>query len=336
MSHPVKIVLYVVLAILAGVSGYFAYGEWTAVMNRPIPEISELERIEPENEPADAPGTNVTQGMVGTNGVGTNLVNPDVDGESGTNLTGALADPGATNQAEQPAAQAGREENLEDVDVSVPTALGSRTGASKQRRIGLWSGVFLLSVVGLAILIGLDVAHFFGTRTIKFLYNDDAVGMSNPEYEAAEQMWANGDHLEAIRMMREYLQKNPREQYVALRIAEIYEKDLGNYLAAALEYEEVLKHKLQPDRWGWAAIHLCNLYFKLNQEEKAYALLRRLVKEHPNVPAAEKARKRLEAVDGPTAPTEEIATESQVKPQRVQPPPDEPQSNLPPGFRPKK
>src|SRR6266540_2284702 len=93
--------------------------------------------------------------------------------------------------------------------------------------------------------------------------------------------WADGHHLEAIRLMREYLQKNPREQHVALRIAEIYEKDLQNYLAAALEYEEVLKHKLPPERWGWAAVHLCNLYTsKLNHSDKAIILLQRIVTEY--------------------------------------------------------
>ena len=60
--------------------------------------------------------------------------------------------------------------------------------------------------------------------------------------------------------MRDYYNKNPREVHVALRIAEIYEKDLNNHLAAALEYEEVLKKKLPAERWGWAAIHLVNLY----------------------------------------------------------------------------
>lgn len=336
MTNPVKITLYVVLAILAGISGFFAFKEWNAVMNRPIPEVSELERIEPENPPPEN-STVQTNPDVATNITETNAVSSGSGLTGETNEAATLGEPGATNQPPAEAPARGKEENLEDVDLSVPTALGGRTGADrKQSRIGLWSGVFLLSVVGLAILIGLDVAHFFGSRTIKFLYNEDAVGVANPEYEAAEQVWAHGDHLEAIRMMREYLQKHPRDQFVALRIAEIYEKDLGNFLAAALEYEEVLKHKLQPDRWGWAAIHLCNLYFKLNQEEKAFALLRRLVKEHPNVAAAEKARKRLEQVDAPTAMTEEIATESQVKPNQPQPAADEPKSNLPPGFRPKK
>jgi tetratricopeptide (TPR) repeat protein len=138
-------------------------------------------------------------------------------------------------------------------------------------------------------------------------------------------------------MMRDYLNKNPREQHVALRIAEIYEKDLGNFLAAALEYEEILKHKLPGDRWGWAAIHLCNLYFKLNNEQNAFALLRRLVKEYPETAAAAKARQRLEQVDA--ANYEEFNSGSEPP---AKAPPDkngqgpEPASNLPPGFRPKK
>jgi predicted Zn-dependent protease len=199
--------------------------------------------------------------------------------------------------------------------------------------------VFLLSLIGLGLLIASDVSHYFGNKALTVLYNDEGEGVARPEYEAAEQVWANGDHLEAIRLMRDYLNKNPREQYVALRIAEIYEKDLNNNLAAALEYEEVLTKKLPPDRWGWAAIHLCNLYFKLNQEQKGYDLLRRIVNEYGQTPAAEKARKRLEQVDG--VAMVENGTEGQVEaperpPPRTETEPPPSSSNLPPGFRPKK
>ena len=87
--------------------------------------------------------------------------------------------------------------------------------------------------------------------------------------------------------------------------------------------------------WGWAAIHLCNLYFKLNQEEKGYALLRRLAKEHPQTAAAEKARKRLQQVDADVG--EQIATESNVRVvSSAAPKETETPSHLPPGFRPKK
>ena len=142
--------------------------------------------------------------------------------------------------------------------------------------------------------------------------------------------------MEAIEMMRDYLKKNPREQYVALRIAEIYEKDFRNFLAAALEYEEVLKHKLASERWGWSAIHLCNLYTKLGREDDHNKLLERIVKEYPKTAAAKKARSRL-GIPEPEDPVEPAAAqpEPEPQPQPSEAPPPEAKPNLPRGFRPK-
>ncbi len=134
-------------------------------------------------------------------------------------------------------------------------------GADLGRMMTL-GAVFFMAVVGLSLLLAGDISRWFARGTEKFLFNDDAEGMRDPEYEQAETRWANGEYLEAIQRMRDYLKKHPRQQHVALRIAEIYEADLQNYLAAALEYEEVLKKKLPSERWGWAAIHLCNLYLQ--------------------------------------------------------------------------
>jgi hypothetical protein len=133
--------------------------------------------------------------------------------------------------------------------------------------------------------------------------------------------------------MRDYLKRHPREQYVALRIAEIYETDLHNYLAAALEYEDVLKKRLPAERWGWAAVHLANLYSgKLNKTEQATVLLRRIADEYGQTAAAKKARERLglpEPVAVVIPPTPEPEPEPEPKPAPAPP------SNLPPGFRPK-
>ena len=217
----------------------------------------------------------------------------------------------------------------------------------------------VLSIIGLGILIAYDVTHLVGSTVVDVLLDDRGQSERAPEYEKAEEAWAAGKFLEAIQMMREFLKENPREQYAALRIAEIYEKDLGNFLAAALEYEEVLKFKLPAERWGWAAIHLCNLYSKLGQQEKTRALLQRIADDYPKTSAAKKARKRLgiaepgpepEAV--PSAPAEEASKESGETPglqaddmesvldelagqEAPPPPPPPPKSNLPPGFRPK-
>lgn len=199
---------------------------------------------------------------------------------------------------------------------------------------------FLATAIFLGLLIARDISEYFGNRSVEFLFNDDGEGIKSPEYDEAEQEWANGHYLEAVRLMREYLAKNPREQGVALRIAEIYEKDLKNNLAAVLEYEEVLKHKLQPERWGWAAIHLCNLYSKMGKTKEAVALLHRIVDEFGETPAAEKARKRLatfetvgeEGLDGDLPDSIHGAPPKVAKPEEK----SGAASNLPPGFRPKK
>ena len=92
-------------------------------------------------------------------------------------------------------------------------------------------------------------------------------------------------------------------------------------------YQEILKKRLPPDRWGWSAIHLANLYSgKLEKPDEAEALLRRIINEHPQTPAAKKARERL------GEPEQLIVT---AQPVAAKPEKEEPKSNLPPGFRPK-
>jgi len=184
--------------------------------------------------------------------------------------------------------------------------------------------------VGFAFLLARDITHFFAHKAEQALFNDDGAPL-DPEYEQAEELWKDGKYLEAVNAMREYLNKHPREQYAALRIAEIYEENLNNPLAAALEYEEVLKKNLPPERWGWAAIHLANIYSgKLNQPEKSMALLHRIDAEYGHTTAANKARERLKQIDPTFVSSVEVAAMNAAE-QTTQ----TPQSNLPPGFRPK-
>jgi TolA-binding protein len=214
---------------------------------------------------------------------------------------------------------------------------------------------FVGVIVGLGIMIAHDVTQFAGNVAIDALLDVGGEGERDPDYEKAEDAWAKGKFLDAIELMREFLKKNPRAQYAALRIAEIYEKDLNNNLAAALEYEEVLKQKLPAERWAWAAVHLCNLYSKLGQQDKTRALLQRIADEYPKTAAAKKARSRLglpesepapvakatEAGPAPETGEEAVASEKEQEaggstpPSETMPPPPPPKPNLPPGFRPK-
>src|SRR6266511_4978310 len=218
--------------------------------------------------------------------------------------------------------------DTELVNIKIPDYQKKAAPIKTDYHLGAWGAGLVLSVVALGLTLARDLSQFFGSRVLKALYNEEGDGIANPDYELAEQEWAKGNFLEAVQLMRDYLKTKPREQHVALRIAEIYEKNLENYLAAALEYEEVLKQKLPPERWGWAAIHLCNLYTsKMNQSDKAVLLLQRIVADYGETAAADKARKRLSQLE-----EEGIVSPAMETPEDSAPAP----SHLPPGFAPKK
>lgn len=315
MNPVLKIILYVVLAVAAVVFGqrfFAAYANRVetagAKFDGPETSVPADTQTPPEAASAATNETSVTPAdslpSAGTNALA-----------SQTNLPATLATnltpDSTTNQAQTPV---------------VPPA--SQAGRPSRSALGLFAFLTLLAVIGLALLVAHDVAHMVATRTHRELYNEEGEGAGDPQYDEAEQLWANGEFLEAIRVMRESLAKHPRRVHLSIRIAEIYEKDLDNHLAAALEYEEVLKHKLEAERWGWLAIHLVNLYNRMSQPEKAEALLQRLVVEYGQTAAARKARERLGLAEGelpgapPPAEEPEYETDAGLK--------------LPRGFKPRK
>lgn len=315
MIAKLKLYAYAVLAILAIWFGVGFYSNYTAVTRKTDNPPAET------NSTVSAPPTNVVDTTTVTNatnapGVATNQT------AATTNETSSVTNAAATNT------------NPPAVAVTISNAPPATPAAPRKGSQGAMIGylaAFIGVIVGLGLLIANDVTQYMGSRTVDMLFDADGEAERDPEYEKAEQVWANGKPLEAIQMMRDYLKENPREQYVALRIAEIYEKDLRNYVAAALEYEEVLKKKLEAERWGWAAIHLCNLYSKMNQQEKTVALLERIVAEQPQTGAAKKAREKLGLPELVV-----VETPVQTKQEEAPPPePETPKSNLPPGFRPK-
>ena len=297
MSRSVKLVLYLIAVAAVGVFGWKTVQSYRQATITAQEKKARLERVAED----ELPVPEVTNALE----VDTNVLVAAVTNGPATN---AAPDGPTASQAETSA-----------------VARTSRQGYISMVTYGLG---LLLAMIGLAVLIAHDVSHYLGQRVQQALFNDEGQPV-DPEYEKAEQLWADGHHLDAVRAMREYLNKHPREQYVALRIAEIYEQNLRNPLAAALEYEEVLKKNLPPERWGWAAIHLANLYSgKLNKPEQAVELLRRIDAEYGQTAAAKKARERLTQID----PTFVPAAVEQFAAQQGS---DSSSSNLPPGFRPK-
>lgn len=313
MNRSIKIVLYIVLLAAALVLSLKFYAAYRAVMQQAA--VEKIERIDDADE--IVPSRRETNALPATNVIAATNVAAVTNVATATDLPAATNTGAATNLAVSPA----------DRRPSLPARQSEAPKPVSLATMMTYGAILFVVVVCLSVLAAHDLSVLVAGRFNAFLLSENGVETKDPEYERAEQLWADGNPLEAIQVMRDYLKRHPRKQYVAIRIAEIYEKDLGNYLAAALEYEEVLKHRLLPEQWGWAAIHLANLYSgKLNQTDKAVAWLRRIISEHGSTAAAAKARTRLAQIEegNPKEPGEEADLE---------PPP--PASNLPRGFRPK-
>lgn len=194
-------------------------------------------------------------------------------------------------------------------------------------RVFLWGFLGVASLVGLGALLAHDFSQYAANRTAEALFDDEGEDVRESTYEQVEKAYSAGDYLGAIGLLRDCLKENPKGVHAQIRIAEIYEKDLNNPVAAALEYEEVLRIPFDSERKGWTAIHLVNLYNRLGKHDQAVALMQRIIVEFPDTPAAAKARERLDAA----------GIEPPQEPSQDSPPPAEegPPSHLPPGFRPK-
>jgi len=262
MNLPWRIALYVVLAVAA----VFFTQRFFASVNR------DMQRVTARYDTADA-DLHVGEAMAGqTNEVET----PD---QPDAGAAGDAAPGEATNLTRR---------STGPVRGTAPPATAA-TGSHK----GVYAVLALFSVISLGLMVGREVSQYVGHHVQRELYGEASEPVGDPDYDEAERIWADGDHLEAIRLLREFLKQKPNKLHAAFRIAEIYEKDLGNHLAAALEYEEILKHRFDRQRWAWSAIHLVNLYNRIGQAEKADALLLRIAEEYSDTEAAAKARQRL-------------------------------------------
>lgn len=247
----------------------------------------------------------------------------------------------ATNLAELTNSQVVLKPQKKKAEISEDTHPSDRTTAITD--LALFLGTLLV----FGVLAAWDVAQYMGGRAGQAVMAENYLPPTDPDYEAAEAEWSKGNHMEALNLMRAYLQRNSNEQHVAIRIAEIYEKDLNNPLAAALELEEVLKKRLPREKWGWTAVRLANLYSgKLNQSDKALEVLHRIVQDYAETAAAKKARVRLglpeediHAVGQPSPQRDEVKKpQSRSSPAPAPPPTPPPDENpaLPKGFRARK
>jgi len=189
---------------------------------------------------------------------------------------------------------------------AAPGGAAKELAALRQgRRVGGNYIRILFSTLGFGVsltVLGFVAAQDFG-RLLKFRLGRevtyvDAKSERNDQFDRAQVLAAKGKHAAALRLLQEILGRHPQHARSLLLIAEIQDKEMGDYPAAALHYEQLLQLKLPAEQWGWTAIRLANLYSgKLGQPDAAIDLMKRLASEHPDTPAGAKAIKRLARIN---------------------------------------
>jgi hypothetical protein len=207
------------------------------------------------------------------------------------------------------------------------TALSSGGATASASQLGTWFCAYLLLGLALGVLAAWDISTWFGSTSERFIFGTGGRALHfDPRLKQAEALLKDRQPLAAIEILRAHLGDKPREWQAAARIAEIYQGPLHNPLAAALEYEELLKHgRLPRAARPWILLRLGDTYLFLNRGDAATAQFTQVVSKYPRSGAAEKARRRLAAAEpAPPPPAPEPAPTAPVTPG----------PKLPPGFRP--
>ena len=176
------------------------------------------------------------------------------------------------------------------------TVTGSTDDAT--RAYTLFSGYLLVSAA-LAVFLAREVAVFSGGLVTRLFLGGGRLGRFTPVFWRAERLRRQAGPLDAVRVLREQLIAHPRQWRLAVRIAEIYQQDLGNPLAAALEYEAALQQRLPRAVRAELMVRLAACYLLLRRPDESAALLRRVVEAFPRTTAAGTAERRLARMNEP-------------------------------------
>jgi len=68
-----------------------------------------------------------------------------------------------------------------------------RAGSGEVGQMMTYGVLGLLSLLMLGILVARDVSHLVAHRVDKFIFDEDAEGERNPEYDDAEKVWPMGN-----------------------------------------------------------------------------------------------------------------------------------------------
>jgi signal transduction histidine kinase len=178
------------------------------------------------------------------------------------------------------------------IGVGIDRATEFPPTSEASRAYALFS-LYLVTGAALAMFVAWDVSQFLGWQAERLFLGGGRLPGLTPAWWKAERLCKSGQTDEAVRILRDASDSHPRQWRINVRIAEIYQHNLANPLAAALEYEELLKRRLPRPARAWLMVRLAACYLVLHRVEESAMKLRAVMEQFPKTPAAKKAEQRL-------------------------------------------
>lgn len=154
--------------------------------------------------------------------------------------------------------------------------------------------LFLLASIAFAFLFAWDFCRLLADRGVDTLFDMNGRPEQAAAFHKAELIRRQGVPYEAIEFLRDHLHTHRRDTHAGLLIEEIYEQDLCNPLAAALEYEEMLTWRIPKERWAKLTVRAAAIYARdLGRTDRCVELMREVIAKCPGTPSAASAAKRI-------------------------------------------
>jgi hypothetical protein len=189
---------------------------------------------------------------------------------------------------------------LPQIAASLNRATEAASTADASQGYALFA-VYLIIGTALGLFVAWDVSRLLGELAGSLFVGGGKLPSLTPVLWKADRLREQGEPLKAVNTLRAHLQAHPRQWYIAVRIAELYQHALEDPLSAALEYEALLQQRLPRSARAKILLRLAACQLLLRKGDQSAATLRELIANFPQSNAAEKARRRLARMNDASA-----------------------------------
>lgn len=172
--------------------------------------------------------------------------------------------------------------------------------------VWMWFAAYLAAAGLLGLGLAWDVTRQFGLLAGQLYVGSGRLPAFTAAWWRAERLARTGQTMAAIQTLRDYLDAHPRHWPVAVRIAELYERELDDPQSAALQYEAILQRRLPHRVRAELMLRRANCALLARDADAAAGWWRAVIAQFPDRPAAVTAVRRLARLEAQTAQPEAV------------------------------